>query len=695
MTRWRTALTAALLLATGTAWATEILVPADRVVVTQDALMILGTAPRGTVVPWSVESPQGAQTGEGKADWGDLFEVFVILDPGLNRVTVGGHQRQVFYAPGDEKPPAGFALQRVHAGDISRCDTCHQPLDFKLKDGGYAGACLTCHVVVAQNPAYTGDPRKDGHFRSVISTCKNCHEPHVGTNASLLKGTTTTLCGACHKAKAPQGARHAAEGCDGCHDPHFSGYPKILKGVVPEVCHGCHDEGKKVPADKAHPPPTGGNRRACQTCHEPHGAAEGLLVASSQDLCGACHAAALRGGHRQHLTRCSQCHDPHQARGNGLLKPKVSSTCQQCHAEVAKGKTVHAALEEGCNTCHNPHLQEDRARAQTTCGRCHEFAKDTELASLHGGLSIPAERCQVCHPPHASDQDKLLRGPLHAPLPQGKCSACHGGGAERSIAVAEPALRCRMCHPFETELKAKGGKLHDPVAEGECTTCHDPHLQRRANLLKAAEADLCRECHDVPAGKGGLVLHEAAETCSACHGAHGGTGKRFLSSQPPELCLACHDDPRQTGGTVHPALDEGCLACHDPHAGLQPGLLRGATVNTLCIECHEDTTAGKTVVHKAVERGCASCHAPHASPNPAFLLRPGNALCNSCHTLTRHHNLEAGPAVVAKYPGAEDFPLDGDQFACRGCHDPHGTEMKGLLPRPRAELCSSCHKQAP
>ncbi len=694
MTSRLIALPLLLFLATAAAGSTEILVPADRVLLKQDALMILGVAPRRTIVPWVVEGPGGKQTGEVRADWGDLFEIFVILDPGLSRVTVGGTERQVFYAPGDEKPPAGFAPQRVHGGDISRCDACHHPLDLKLKDGGYPGACLTCHIVVAQNPAYTGDPRKDGHFRTVVGTCKNCHEPHVGTRPSLLKGTAQELCGACHGPKAPPGARHGSEGCVACHDPHFSGYPRALKGTVPGVCHGCHDQGAKVPANLVHPPATPGGSRSCRTCHDPHGTAPALLQSRSQDLCGACHAPVLREGHGPKLAQCGQCHDSHQARGKGLLKPTVSEACRSCHGAVAQGKTVHAAVEDGCTACHRPHRPGDRARAQASCSRCHDLAKDAELGALHGSLSIPSEKCGGCHPPHAADQDRLLRAPLHAPLPQGKCSACHGGGAERSVAVVEPAARCRMCHPFEGELKAQGAKLHDPVAEGECLTCHDPHLKWRAALLKAPEADLCRDCHDVPAGKDGLVLHEAAETCSACHQAHGGSGQRFLSAPPPALCLECHDDPRGTGGEVHPAVDEGCLTCHDPHAGRKPGLLRGATLNASCTECHDDPTAGKPVVHKAVDRGCASCHAPHASTNPKLLLRVGNALCNSCHTLTRHHRLEAAPAL-AKYPGAAAFPVEGGQLACRGCHDPHAAEVKGLLPRPRAELCAACHKQGP
>lgn len=274
--------------ASSAAEAVRILSPRDQTLVSTDTVTILGTARRGTQVTWSVERKGKREQDAVKADWGDLFEVFLLLDPGLNRVRVGDQDLRLFYNPGNLAPPAEFRPQTTHGRDISRCEDCHEPLTMRLREGGYPGVCLACHVVVSVNPQNTKAAREDSHFRTAIAGCGSCHEAHVSGTPKLLKASTDALCGACHQPQLPaQGAHPAYEegGCAACHDAHFSGYAKTLLEPLPTLCQRCHSQG--TDAGKPHPPLV--QKGSCSQCHNPHGAGKALLRTAAKDTCAACH----------------------------------------------------------------------------------------------------------------------------------------------------------------------------------------------------------------------------------------------------------------------------------------------------------------------------------------------------------------------------------------------------------------------
>lgn len=712
-----------LLCAPGAAAAAEpvrILSPLPRTLTSIDAVTILGTARRGTQVAWSVERQGKHEADRVRADWGDLFEIFLLLGPGLNRIRVEDQVVEVFYNPGNLQPPAGFVAAVTHARDFSRCDDCHEPLTMKLREGGYPGVCLACHVVESHNPADTRPPQQDSHFRKAISNCGTCHDAHVSASPKLLKGDANAVCGACHKPQLPAPGAHPAYeegGCIACHDAHYSGYPKNLAEPLPVVCQRCHPQGAEE--GKPHPPLAG--KRSCALCHEPHGAGGALLRPGPEASCRSCHGAVLERGHGSELGECGGCHDPHRPLATGLAKKGLDAQCRSCHDGVGKGRTTHGALDRGCQACHSPHRNEDLSLAEAACGRCHDARPGSSLASLHGNLELPAGSCRACHPPHASEQARLVRGPLHMPLVQGKCSVCHGGGAERSVVVADEGARCRMCHPFERELAAPGARPHAPVAQGECSACHDPHIASRPAMLRGAEEAVCRACHPVADASGGRGLHEPARQCTTCHAAHGGPQAKFLAEPPPAQCLACHDDPTPPQAP-HPALDEGCLACHDPHAGFLPGLLAGETPYAACLACHTvpDLSRGRSL-HTAARR-CGACHDPHGGAGPKY-LREGTADpgCARCHDIpgegrgTAHaalddgcgacHDPHAGFGGAALLKPVQELCLDchddpgagkavphrpGDR-ACAACHEPHASLQKHLLRAQGEALCRSCH----
>ncbi len=529
----------------GRAGAVEIVVPPDRTVVREDTLLILGTAPQGSTVPWSVTTGTGRSQEEVRADWGNLFEIFVILEPGINRFRVGDREFRVLYDDGSREVPEGYRPLKVHADDVSRCADCHERPGGRLVRGGYPGVCLSCHVLVSANPKNPADPLRTPHFRTAVARCGRCHEPHAGTDPKLLTAGRVEVCTACHRDRGPGRSAHPAledGGCTACHDPHYSGYPADLLRPLPGLCGRCHDQGHGDPS-LVHPPQ--GSGRSCSTCHDPHGEAPGLLRSAVPALCTGCHGDVPGAGHGEALGTCTGCHDPHGRPGSGLLAGPVNGGCEPCHPGVGRGATVHPALDLGCQACHNPHRDGGRRPGAEPCTGCHDAARSPKLANLHGNLPIPGRTCTLCHPPHDAPGRSLVRGTLHDPLARSRCTVCHGGGARRSLEVKEPARRCRVCHAV-----GRGRGAHAPVAEGRCTGCHDPHISPRRWLLRAGGDTLCRGCHDPlrhahprrRAGQDGDI------ECLGCHAAHGSGGPGPLIRPGRTLCPTCHGPGGAGGG---------------------------------------------------------------------------------------------------------------------------------------------------
>jgi predicted CXXCH cytochrome family protein len=215
--------------------------------------------------------------------------------------------------------------------------------------------------------------------------------------------------------------------------------------------------------------------------------------------------------------------------------------CLQCHEELAKGTSVHAAVAMGCSTCHSaidarevPHRKKNKigkglSSAQPElCYGCHDQSRFTGKV-VHGAVG---KRCTGCHNPHASKNAKLLT-------------------------TAIPYL-CYACHDKAAFTKHN---VHAPVAKGQCTLCHAPHASDNASLLEKPVQRLCADCHagksdgrHILAGFGNNNSHptrgrpdslkQSKEfSCASCHTPHSSNGKALLaieSSNAGDICLKCH-----------------------------------------------------------------------------------------------------------------------------------------------------------
>lgn len=304
--------------------------------------------------------------------------------------------------------------------------------------------------------------------------------------------------------------------------------------------------------------------------------------------------------------------------------------CVQCHSDKAAGKTIHPALDMGCDSCHSgvdasaiPHKFDGNkglmAQGNELCLMCHDAAEFSGKAR-HAALEMG---CTTCHTPHNSDNARLLL----TPEPE-LCKGCHDNGM------------------FDKKT------VHDAVNIG-CTPCHNPHASDKARLLKSDPPELCYTCHDQSLFYGPTIHSPVGEgQCLSCHLPHASDTPALTTVKTEELCYQCHDKNEFKGkqSTHNPVMTGKCLSCHMPHVSQNESLLlrRG---NMLCRRCHPEieknphTVAGFSApghpVYSKRDRArpgklhtCLSCHMPHKSDSPHLFRYKGQSafdLCGYCH----------------------------------------------------------------
>lgn len=223
---------------------------------------------------------------------------------------------------------------------------------------------------------------------------------------------------------------------------------------------------------------------------------------------------------------------------SGVAGAEEKLPCLQCHKSKNAFKTVHAAIDMGCDVCHGtPHKEEKpelslTVEAPDLCYQCHDTS-GFQKTSVH--TAVAAGMCTGCHNPHSNDNPKLL--------------------------IAAGGDLCFNCHDNGMFTKAV---QHSPVAGGECTTCHNPHSSDNAKNLEAPPAELCTMCHGDEAGEGHVL-----------------TGLGLGDKHP----LVGKPDPSQEGKEL------SCISCHTPHSSDHASLFKhdSAKAENLCMKCHRKT----------------------------------------------------------------------------------------------------------
>ena len=170
---------------------------------------------------------------------------------------------------------------------------------------------------------------------------------------------------------------------------------------------------------------------ACFECHTDavHFKQEGGVRPPSEfrdqpsKFCESCHAndVAQRSQPFRHPlaegeVQCADCHSIHgeDARDSSRL---AARGCAKCHADEAGPKVFrHAALDEGCGTCHVTHGSAVttllRESGNQLCLSCHLQPGFPTIAGIdHGDKLAGGAKCLDCHVEiHGSDSDPSLLG---------------------------------------------------------------------------------------------------------------------------------------------------------------------------------------------------------------------------------------------------------------------------------------------
>ncbi|MBI4651545.1 hypothetical protein HY745_09745 [Candidatus Desantisbacteria bacterium] len=415
--------------------AIKLLIPRSNIVVMRKSVSIIGTVSdeglKGISILINNEPRKLAKVKNG------MFYANLSLDPGLNKITIKGEEKDVgistldvFYKDAGTKIPPDinkmFTVFYTHdtVEKESECDQCH---DFaertfnKMKKGEISCTSEQCHKSISSK-AY-----EVVHGPVATDACNACHTPHGSVNKFELVTTGSPLCYRCHTDKEAAFAQSYIHGpvgggdCIACHDPHGSKFKFSLRKWGAELCYMCH-QGNKAEGKYVHGPVAAND---CNVCHNPHGSPNRYqLEEAGADLCYMCHQEKKAAFQKEFVHQpvakgeCSRCHTAHSSDNKSqLLKPNGFELCNElCHVgEGKKGKNVkvpHPPVAQGkCTECHDAHGTDIkyhlfRAGAEL-CYECHQSMKTRVLAKYPHGPVIQGD-CVACHNAHGSDFTKIL-----------------------------------------------------------------------------------------------------------------------------------------------------------------------------------------------------------------------------------------------------------------------------------------------
>lgn len=306
------------------------------------------------------------------------------------------------------KPPA-ISAEAQYVGSET-CLECHEDFDadgrnvhMRIADfeaASYQHGCEACHGsgslhVDSEDPENILRFGEEGMNELQISAvCLTCHQSGDQMNWAS--------------------SEHVFEGlaCTSCHTIHHNTRKKLLKKDEIALCVSCHRNQKAKMHFPSHHPLKEGYM-TCNSCHNPHGAANGepgMLKTDERlnDLCFECHA-RYQGPfvfeHAPVAESCLECHEPHGTVANNLLKQNEPFLCLQCHeghfhagrsgktglvTSYKKGKTIGGTLD-AYNNKQNHFVRgdgkDDWAQGMLTkCTTCHQSVHGSDVPAQAGRL---------------------------------------------------------------------------------------------------------------------------------------------------------------------------------------------------------------------------------------------------------------------------------------------------------------------
>jgi predicted CXXCH cytochrome family protein len=300
--------------------------------------------------------------------------------------------------------PHGSEQRMMLVADPARdlCLSCHVLPKGKFVHGPVAsGACVLCHqphsswnrnLLVKKPEVLCNDCHAEVklagpgvHVHEALAQgCTTCHDAHASEQKYIVRQSSPALCADCHSstteaiAAAPvvHGAVQEEGGCSNCHSPHASTLPKLQRRIEPEQCLSCHDRPITVTAAGEQGAEAQGAGRVLTNM--------ALLLEEHPD-----HHGPIREG------ACSSCHQPHAADHGSLL-------AQAYPPEFYAPFSIERY--ELCFNCHMPELVTNKSGRGLTGFR----SGDLNLHWLHVNQE-KGRTCRACHEVHASKNPFHMR----------------------------------------------------------------------------------------------------------------------------------------------------------------------------------------------------------------------------------------------------------------------------------------------
>ena len=390
----------------------------------------------------------------------------------------------------------------------------------------------------------------------------------------------------------------------------------LKPGAVGKLCLECHFDFEDVLKQAAvHSPVKSGQ---CVSCHSPHSADHGKLLAASPDaVCATCHGSMIPEGapsaHQPVIEgKCVSCHDPHASPNKNQLVRAGNDLCLGCHEDVksslASATHRHAPVDRNCLGCHDPHASKvaESLLAKsppTLCLECHK-PEQPGFAKAHMNYPVAKADCTSCHDPHGSKNPGILWANVHPPVQNRMCNQCHDDASAGVVTLKRPgADLCRGCHnDLMLEIGAKS-RVHWPVLDKKaCANCHRPHASKTSGLLSRPQKKLCGSCHQdsVARQARSVTKHPPIEEgdCTSCHTPHAADKTFLFPGSQFEVCGNCHDWAAHQGHPLgdekvdqrNPNLRVDCESCHRAHGTPFKHFTHGDAKGELCMSCHTQFT---------------------------------------------------------------------------------------------------------
>lgn len=403
----------------------------------------------------------------------------------------------------DPKAPMSFSCATCHqasrAGEAMDCSRCHAVGGSRLHAMASHRTCADCHEAHAWRPEDPRDCTRACHSELAPThypdgPCASCHDFKGVTSgfgtAPLPPSVRPQLGG------GPVAPPHAPAG--GAEETPGTAGKYAGKGCLEA---GCHLDMLARPV--VHGPVASAS---CDRCHRKTSDEEHRfeLLVAEEDVCVTCHvlpgpAKLLHKPYEQKA--CLSCHDPHGgADGALLVEESLEATCLQCHARPQG--TLHAPVEEGkCSACHRAHESDEpkllSAPEKDLCTGCHADVKDriADAAMVHKPV---ANGCAGCHVGHSSPNHALLARSyppeLYAPFTDDAYALCSSPGCHVREIIEAPRTRLTQFRDGDRNLH------HVHVRRDEkgrtCRACHESHAADGPKLMRES----------IPFGPGGWPL---------------------------------------------------------------------------------------------------------------------------------------------------------------------------------------------